>query len=104
VHCARGIEPDRARIAELLERSLMLVTALVPHIGHDAAAWIAHAAQRDRTSLRDAALAAGGIRDEEFDRWVRPAAMTGTADGATGEPGPAAPAPVAGNGRRAAPV
>ena len=77
VHCARGIEPDRVRIAELLERSLMLVTALVPHIGYDAAARIAHAAHRDGSSLRDAAREAGGISGEAFDRWVNPAEMTG---------------------------
>jgi fumarate hydratase class II len=70
-HCARGIEPDVARIAELLERSLMLVTALAPHIGYDRAAEIAKQAHRDGTSLREAALASGYLTAEQFDGWVR---------------------------------
>jgi fumarate hydratase class II len=76
-HCARGIEPDRARIAELLERSLMLVTALSPHIGYDRAAEIAKKAHREGSTLREAALALGYVKAEDFDRWVRPAAMIG---------------------------
>ena len=56
-HCARGIEPDEARIRELLERSLMLVTALAPHIGYDRAAEIAKKAHREGSTLREAALA-----------------------------------------------
>lgn len=75
-HCARGIEPNAARIAELVERSLMLVTALSPHIGYDNAARIAKKAQRDGTSLRDAARTLGLVSDEQFDAWVRPEAMT----------------------------
>jgi len=78
-HCARGIEPDAARIAELLERSLMLVTALAPHIGYDRAAEIAKKAHREGTTLREAALALGYVGAEDFDRWVRPAAMIGPA-------------------------
>jgi fumarate hydratase class II len=78
-HCARGIEPDVARIAELLERSLMLVTALAPHIGYDRAAEIAKKAHREGTTLREAALALGYVGGEDFDRWVQPAAMTGPA-------------------------
>ena len=74
-HCARGIEPDRARIRELLERSLMLVTALSPHIGYDRAAEIAKKAHREGTTLREAALALGHVKAEDFDRWVDPAAM-----------------------------
>ena len=54
-HCARGIEPDRERIGELLERSLMLVTALNPHIGYDKAAAIAKQAHREGTTLKTAA-------------------------------------------------
>jgi fumarate hydratase class II len=75
VHCARGIEPKTARIAELLERSLMLVTALAPHIGYDKAAVIARRAHADGTTLREAALALGHVSAEEFDRWVDPASM-----------------------------
>jgi fumarate hydratase class II len=74
-HCARGIEPNRARIDELLARSLMLVTALTPHIGYDSAAAIAERAHRDGLTLREAALAEGGISAEQFDRWVRPRSM-----------------------------
>jgi fumarate hydratase class II len=76
-HCARGIEPNTARIAELVERSLMLVTALTPHIGYDRAAEIAKKAHRDGSTLRDAALALGYVSATDFDRWVRPEAMTG---------------------------
>ena len=76
-HCARGIEPDRARIAELLQRSLMLVTALSPHIGYDQAAAIAKAAHAEGLSLRDAALASGRVSAAQFDAWVQPAAMVG---------------------------
>ena len=75
VHCARGIEADRARIAELLERSLMLVTALSPHIGYDRAAQIAKYAHANAMSLREAALALGAVSDEQFDQWVRPERM-----------------------------
>jgi fumarate hydratase, class II len=78
-HCARGIEPDRARIRELLERSLMLVTALSPHIGYDRAAEIAKKAHREGTTLREAALTLGYVNAGDFDRWVDPAAMIGPA-------------------------
>ncbi len=76
-HCARGIEPNRERIGELLERSLMLVTALAPHIGYDRAAEIAKKAHREGSTLREAALALGYVGAEDFDRWVRPEAMIG---------------------------
>jgi fumarate hydratase class II len=76
-HCARGIEADQARIHELLERSLMLVTALSPHIGYDRAAEIAKKAHRDGSTLREAALALGYVSAGDFDRWVRPEAMIG---------------------------
>ena len=76
-HCARGIEADEARIHELVERSLMLVTALSPHIGYDRAAEIAKKAHRDGTTLREAALALGYVKADDFDRWVRPEAMIG---------------------------
>ncbi len=74
-HCARGIEADRIRIAELLQRSLMLVTALAPHVGHDAAAGVARLADRNGISLREAALALGVVTADEFDRWVDPRQM-----------------------------
>ena len=77
VHCARGIEPDRERIAELVARSLMLVTALNPHIGYDKSAAIAKKAHREGTTLRAAALASGYVSADEFDAWVRPERMVG---------------------------
>ncbi len=76
-HCAIGIEPNRERIAELVGRSLMLVTALNPHIGYDKAAQIAKKAHREGTSLREAALATGYVTAEQFDQWVRPEKMVG---------------------------
>jgi fumarate hydratase class II len=76
-HCARGIVPDKARIRELLERSLMLVTALSPHIGYDKAAEIAKKAHREGRTLREAALALGYVSARDFDRWVRPESMIG---------------------------
>jgi len=76
-HCVRGIEPDRERIAELVQRSLMLVTALNPHIGYDKAAKIAKQAHRSGSTLRDAALASGWVSAEQFDAWVVAADMVG---------------------------
>ena len=76
-HCAVGIEPNRARIAELVSSSLMLVTALNTHIGYDKAAYIAKKAHKEGTSLREAALASGHVTGEQFDAWVVPAQMTG---------------------------
>jgi fumarate hydratase class II len=76
-HCARGIEANAPRIGELLERSLMLVTALAPHIGYDRAAEIAKKAHREGSTLREAALALGYVSAEDFDRWVRADAMIG---------------------------
>ena len=76
-HCAAGIEPRRERIAALLANSLMLVTALSPHIGYDRAAQIAKRANEKGESLRQAALALGHVTAEQFDAWVRPEAMTG---------------------------
>jgi fumarate hydratase, class II len=76
-HCAVGIEPNRARIAELVDRSLMLVTALTPHIGYDKAAQIAKQAHADGSSLREAAVASGHVTAAQFDAWVRADAMTG---------------------------
>jgi fumarate hydratase, class II len=74
-HCVRGMRPDRERIESLLERSLMLVTALSPHIGYDRAAGIAKHAHREGLSLRDAALALGEVSAAQFDEWVQPARM-----------------------------
>lgn len=74
-HCVRGITANHARIAELLERSLMLVTALTPHIGYDRAAEIAKRAHRDGSTLKQAALALGHVTEQDFERWVRPADM-----------------------------
>jgi len=76
-HCASGIEPDEARIAELVQRSLMLVTALNPHIGYDKAAEIAKRAHREGLSLREAAIASGHLSAEDFDAWVQADRMIG---------------------------
>ncbi len=75
--CARGIEPDARRIAQNVANSLMLVTALNPHIGYEKSAQIALKAHREETSLREAALALGFLSGQDFDAWVRPEAMTG---------------------------
>ena len=76
-HCVAGIAVNEARTQELLERSLMLVTALVPHIGYDRAAAIAKHAHRHGLGLREAAIAVGGIRGEDFDAWVDARRMLG---------------------------
>lgn len=70
-HCVRGIEARPERIQEMLDRSLMLVTALAPHIGYDKAATIAKRAHQDGSTLREAALALGYVSAADFDRWVR---------------------------------
>ena len=74
-HCVRDMTPDRSHIAALLSQSLMLVTALSPHIGHDRAAAIAQKAQHDGSTLREAALATQLVTAEQFDEWVRPERM-----------------------------
>jgi fumarate hydratase class II len=76
-HCAVGIEPNRERITELVQRSLMLVTALNTHIGYDKAAFIAKKAHKEGSSLREAAIASGHLTAEQFDQWVVPENMTG---------------------------
>ncbi len=81
-HCAVGIAPNRERIAELVGRSLMLVTALNTHIGYDKAAAIAKQAHREGSSLRAAALASGYVTAEQFDQWVVPGNMVGDRGGA----------------------
>ena len=83
-HLARGLEPNRAEIAAKVERSLMLVTALAPHIGYDNAATVAKKAHADGTTLREAALALGLVSAEDFDRWVVPAAMLGPTPSGSG--------------------
>jgi len=77
-HCAAGIEPDRERIAGNLERSLMLVTALSPHIGYDAAARIAKTAHASGRTLREVALDLRLVTAEQYDAWVRPERMVGS--------------------------
>jgi fumarate hydratase class II len=79
-HCARGIEPDYERIAENVGRSLMLVTGLAPHLGYDKAAEIAKKAHKDRSTLKEAAVALGHLTADEFDREVKPEKMTGPDD------------------------
>ena len=78
-HCARGIEPDRERIEALLQGSLMLVTALAPRIGYDKAAQIAKKAHKEKSTLREAALALGYVNAQQYDEWVRPEDMVGPA-------------------------
>ncbi|MGO9915950.1 MAG: class II fumarate hydratase [Isosphaeraceae bacterium] len=79
-NCAIGIEPNRDKIGELLSRSLMLVTALNPHIGYDNAAKIAKNAHHKGITLRESALELGLVTAEQFDAWVRPADMVGTGE------------------------
>ncbi len=76
-YCVEGIDVDRKRVAELLERSLMLVTALAPAIGYDKAAKVAHLALHDGLTLREANRRLGYVSDAEFDRLVRPQDMVG---------------------------
>lgn len=77
-HCAVGIEPNRERINQLLNESLMLVTALNTHIGYDKAAEIAKKAHKEGLTLKAAALALGYLSEAEFDSWVRPEQMVGS--------------------------
>ena len=76
-HCIQGVEANEPRIAELLAASLMLVTALNPHIGYDKAAEIAKQAHATGSSLREAAIASGHLTAGQFDAWVQPQAMVG---------------------------
>ena len=80
-NCAVGIEPDRERIDELLRDSLMLVTALNPHIGYDKAAKIAKTAHKEGTTLKEAAVKLGFLSAEDFEKWVRPEEMVGPKKG-----------------------
>jgi fumarate hydratase class II len=79
-NCVAGIEANRDRIAELMRQSLMLVTALNPHIGYDNAAKVAKKAYEDGTTLKEAAVALKLLTAEEFDRLVRPEAMLGPSE------------------------
>jgi len=76
-HCALGIEPDRERIDKLMRESLMLVTALNPHIGYAKAAAIAKNAHKKGLTLKASAIAMGHVTSEQFDQWVRPEDMVG---------------------------
>jgi fumarate hydratase, class II len=76
-HCARGIEPNVERIERLMRDSLMLVTALNPHIGYEKAAAIAKSAHKTGTTLKEAAVASGYLTSAQFDAWVRPEDMVG---------------------------
>jgi fumarate hydratase class II len=80
-NCAVGIEPNHARIDTLLNESLMLVTALNPHIGYDKAAQIAKKAHKEGTTLKAAALALGHLTEPQFDEWVKPHEMVGHVKG-----------------------
>ncbi|PIJ51689.1 fumarate hydratase, class II [Erwinia sp. OLTSP20] len=77
-HCASGIEPNRPRISQLLNESLMLVTALNTHIGYDKAAEIAKKAHKEGLTLKASALKLGYLTEAEFDAWVRPEDMVGS--------------------------
>lgn len=74
-HCVEGIEPNRERIQRNLDESLMLVTALNPHIGYDKAAQVAKKAHKENTTLKQAAVALGFLTEAEFDQWVKPKEM-----------------------------
>ena len=76
-NCIVGIEPNRQRISELMERSLMLVTALAPKIGYDKATEIAKAAHKNGTTLKEEALRLGYVSEAEFDATVKPETMVG---------------------------
>jgi fumarate hydratase class II len=79
-HCAQGIEPNHSRIQQLVEQSLMLVTALNTHIGYENAAKIAKKAHKENKTLREAALELGLLTNEQFDEWVKPEKMVGNPD------------------------
>jgi fumarate hydratase class II len=76
-NCVVGIRANEARISEIMNKSLMLVTALNPHIGYDNAAAAAKKAHKEGTTLKEAALALNLLTEEEFDQWVRPEKMLG---------------------------
>ncbi len=76
-HCVVGIQANEKRIGQLLNESLMLVTALNPHIGYDNSAKAAKKAHKEGTTLKEACLSLGLLTSEEFDKWVRPEHMLG---------------------------
>jgi fumarate hydratase class II len=78
--CAVGIEPNKDIIRQHMENSLMLVTALNPHIGYENAAKIAKKAHKENKTLREAAVELGLLTSEQFDQWVRPEKMVGSLD------------------------
>ena len=77
-HCVEGIRPNVKRISALLEQSLMLVTALNPHIGYYKSAEIAQKAHTEGLTLKEAALLSGYVTEEEYEQWVRPEKMIGS--------------------------
>ena len=77
LNCVAGIEANRDRISKLLNESLMLVTALNPHIGYDAAAKIAKTAHKNGTTLKEEAIKLGYLNEQQFDEWVVPEDMLG---------------------------
>ena len=79
-NCVAGIEANKARITQHMNDSLMLVTALNPHIGYDNAAKIAKKAHKEGTSLKEAGIALGILTSEQFDQWVKPETMLGPED------------------------
>jgi fumarate hydratase class II len=76
-HCAVGIEPNLARINQLTNESLMLVTALNPHIGYAKAAAIAKNAHKKGLTLKQSAIELGHLTEKQFDQWVKPESMVG---------------------------
>ena len=78
--CVSGIKPNMGRINELLHGSLMLVTALNPHIGYDKASVIAKDAHKTGATLKDAAIKSGHVTAEQFDEWIKPEEMIGPKD------------------------
>mmetsp|Transcript_9330 Transcript_9330/g.15734 ORF Transcript_9330/g.15734 Transcript_9330/m.15734 type:complete len:136 (-) Transcript_9330:60-467(-) len=76
-NCVKGIEANRERIDKILNESLMLVTALNPHIGYDKAAQIAKTAHKEGSTLKATAIKLGHLTEEEFDKWVVPQEMLG---------------------------
>ena len=76
IHCAIGIEPNYERMNQLVNSSLMLVTALSPHIGYEKSAKIAKQAHKQKISLKEAAIASGYVSEEDYDKYVNPAIMT----------------------------
>ena len=77
-NCVVGIQPNKEKIQKIMEESLMLVTALNPHVGYDNAAKIAKTAHKDGSTLKEAALKLKLINEADFDKWVRPEDMLGT--------------------------